>query len=224
MAFDKGRDISDQLRKDEEAARQITQLEAQAPMPVMAFTEAQMAQLLAKLVPANPGLTAEQLSQIVNLAGQNTATAMQKALKPENARAPEMSDLNPLGERDHPRPELKCKFTFGTNYPIERESCSRLEIDLLNRIIPGEYRVRETNGLTMTVNVKVRKATDMGEIMELGLEFPCKNKDQQMGVPPLASMLRDILGESTSDVLGLQDELDKLRKQNAELLAMATAG
>jgi hypothetical protein len=75
--------------------------------------------------------------------------------------SPLISALNPLGERDHPRPELRCP-TFFCGTEQEREACSLEELTFLNLIEPGRYRVQKTDGsyAVMTVYPEVDSASD----------------------------------------------------------------
>jgi hypothetical protein len=75
--------------------------------------------------------------------------------------APLQSSLNPLGERDHPRPELHCATLF-CGMEQEREACSVDEITMLNLIEPGRYRVQKSDGslAVMTVYPEIDSASE----------------------------------------------------------------
>lgn len=75
------------------------------------------------------------------------AQALQQMAGPRDnpMGSPLVSTLNPMGDRDHPRPDLKCAMTW-CGYDIEREMHSVEELTLLNSIEPGHYRVMKTDG------------------------------------------------------------------------------
>jgi hypothetical protein len=75
--------------------------------------------------------------------------------------SPLISSLNPLGERDHPRPEFHCPTLF-CGMEQEREACSADEITMLNLIEPGRYRVQKTDGslAVMTVYPEIDSASE----------------------------------------------------------------
>jgi hypothetical protein len=75
--------------------------------------------------------------------------------------SPQVSALNPAGERDNPRPELVCTTIFA-GAEQEREACSVEELTLLNLIEQGRYRVQKTDGsyAVMTVYNEMDSASD----------------------------------------------------------------
>ena len=74
----------------------------------------------------------------VEAEAQIHALAMRKQLRPDNEVHPDISVYNPLGERDHPRPPLKCPMFLGP-YPLEEQTLLLKEITYLNQLEPGTY-------------------------------------------------------------------------------------
>lgn len=121
---------------------------------------------------------------------------------------PMISALNPLGERDHPRPDLKCKMIW-VGHELTKEGLSREEIELLNRMQPGEYRVTKADGLTIPFRVSSR-VKDSGALDHLSFHFPCKTPEHRQNHAPMTSYLREVLGEAQT-VQTLQAEVERLR-------------
>jgi hypothetical protein len=91
---------------------------------------------------------------------------------PENKFSPEISALNPLGDRAHPRPDLKCDFFWGTmdantkqvnpTYPLLKEDLSAAEIVALNTLEPMNAVVKLYDGSPIKVSIipRLDQATD----------------------------------------------------------------
>lgn len=92
------------------------------------------------------------------LQGAQTVADMQRrTVMPENKFPPLVSAFNGRGDKDFPRPALKCPMLLP--WPAEAESLTREEIDLLNLLVPGEYTIRRADRtpikLTVTVHLKL---------------------------------------------------------------------
>lgn len=74
----------------------------------------------------------------------NIAEGVKKE-RPENVSHPDVSVLNPLGERDHPRPALKCRQFWWGGFLEQRTDLSLDEIALVNALEAGEYWVTRTD-------------------------------------------------------------------------------
>lgn len=82
---------------------------------------------------------------------------------PENKFSPGISALNPLGEREHPRPGLKCDVTLGTQdpqtkqlrdtYPYEADDLTVYEQIALNTLQPWTGVIERLDGAKMKVAV-----------------------------------------------------------------------
>ena len=129
----------------------------------------------------------------------------------ENEFPPAISFLNPLGERDHPRPELKCRIVWA-GYEESKESLTREEIELLNQVQPGDYRVTKADGVSIPFTVK-GKTGNNGRLEMLRFSFPCKNVEDRMGIRSKVDWLKEVLGEKVPSSAALLDEIAKLRAQ-----------
>jgi len=109
----------------------------------------------------------------------------------ENNFPPEISNYNKKGERDNPRPELRCKMIWvGIN--LTKEMLTREEIELVNQVQPGDYRVTKADNSTIefTVEGKVDRA---GKPELLRFHFPCKHVEDRQNHMPMTSYLREVL-------------------------------
>lgn len=155
---------------------------------------------LERLQPAQSGVSADQLSEIL----ESTAKSTRQALKPENARHPDISAFNPAGERDHPRPALKRK-TFWANVPLQVTELTTAEIELMNAI---EHTLEARNG-----RWKAEIKKDGGE-QELWISFPHDSIDDRMDLPSMEMMLRELVGGTRAvDASSLAQRVAELEKQ-----------
>lgn len=128
--------------------------------------------------------------QVVGNAG--AAEAIRKSQDPSNMFAPDMSVFNPRGERDFPRPQLKCRMFLP--WEAERESLTREEIELLNLLEPGEFFIRRNDESRMMVDIKATINPNSGKFDRLLMNSETGfNNDYHWLVPPLRHMLRQIL-------------------------------
>jgi len=150
---------------------------------------------LGSVVPATP-VTAEMIATAVKAAhegqAQLHADAMKKALKPENDPAPMISAFNPAGDRDHPRPTLKCEFTLFDGIPIDGTTDTVEELTLMNRLVAGDYWVTKSDGAMMLFKVREIR-NDLGALRRIDLSFPYRDDADRAGVMPMVVWLRDVV-------------------------------
>ena len=136
----------------------------------------------------------------------------QEANRPhENLHAPLFSVYNPLGERDHPRPDLACKMIW-VGYELLKDALTTEEIELLNRCQPGDYRVTKADGQSIPFNIS-GKFTDSGKKERLMFHFPCKDAERH-NHEPMHVYLREVLGEKVT-LSSLHHQIDQLKAQLA---------
>ena len=176
-----------------------------------------MTQILAELK-GKAGVEDDRIGVLAS--GIQTLVDHEKARPKENPNFPGISALNPLGERDNPRPELKCKM-FWVGFKLTKEGLTKLEIDLLNRLQPGEYRVTKANGRTIPFRVEAKEALN-GKLEKMAIHFPCKSQEDRGDHMPMVSYLREALGEAVpnadilmAQVLALKAELAERTKASA---------
>jgi hypothetical protein len=173
------------------------------PEPVMTMTPELFASVVSDAVKAALGavapttpVTAEMIATAVRAANEGQAElhagAMKRALKPENDPAPMMSVFNPEGDRDHPRPKLKCEFTLFDGIPIDGTTDTVEELTLMNQLVAGDYWVEKADGSLMLF--KVREIhNDLGQLRRIDLSFPCRDEVDRAGLMPMVVWLRSIV-------------------------------
>ena len=173
-----------------------------------------MAHALVMIAEALKTIKAGDAGAAQRLAGIESFLLRQEETRPhENLFNPPMiSALNPLGERDHPRPDLQCRMIW-VGYELSKETLSRQEIELLNRLQPGDYWVTKADQKRIRFNV-AEKITDGGQREMLTVHFPCKGKENSQNHASLVAYVQEVLGERPdSDMLLTQ--IEKLKVQLA---------
>lgn len=133
---------------------------------------------------------------------------------PENKQSPGISVYSyPEGDHIHPKPPLKCKM-FWVGYELTTETLTPLEVELLNRLEAGEYRVTKTDGSDIPFNVQATKNQSTNALEKLVIWFPCKG-DQKHNHHSMTAYLQQALGDRIPSLSELQAELDKLRAELA---------
>lgn len=168
----------------------------------------------------------------IEAAATINARAMKKALRPENEIAPGVSIYNPKGERDCPRPKPTHIYMLA-QYPIcdpgNYDTTTWTELELLNRLQPGEYPVTKSDGSEVKVLVKTEfnsggkpyKTTLFADGKGLAKDDP----DQKTNWPPLVQLLTQMItGERPQESYArYQDIIDRLQAENAALKAATAA-
>ena len=178
--------------------------------PTLASAVQTMADILRELKTSSKG----DDSRIDVLAsGIQTLIDHEKARPRENPQYPGISGLNPLGELAHPRPELRCKM-FWVGYRLNKDMLTHEEIDLLNKVTPGEYRVTKSDGTMVPFTVDGKQDL-AGRLERLTFHFPCKNTDDRMNHMPMISYLREAMGEALPSVDRLMAQVRALKAELA---------
>ena len=178
--------------------------EGEPKMPEsITLTKEQFDALLAQKTAAPAeGLTADAL-----------AKAFQKASRPENTAAPRVGPYNPKGDRDHPRPDLKAKFTQN-GVPLTHNTLTWEEIEALNALPAGEFRVAKANGQKIAFKVRYIRGMDEETIERVEIEFPCKD-EARYDHRGLLEYCFDVLEQA-----GKSDEVARLTNLRKELNAL----
>lgn len=149
---------------------------------------------------ANRGLSKAELTEVM----EANSEGVRRALKPENARHPDVSAFNPDGERDHPRPPLARK-TFWIGVPLEKDELTKEEIELFNAI---DHPMEARNGMW--------KAEFKNGGTELHINFPNATIDERMDLPSMRVMLTELIGgEKSVDADSLLARVAELEKKLA---------
>jgi hypothetical protein len=154
--------------------------------PPVALTQEQFAQLLAAVSGRSDG---GDIAGALEKVGESIASNVRNR-RPEsyNGDIPHRftSVFNPDGN-EHPAPPLKCKMHEGywdveSQKAVDRweiEGCvdglgpnTKLEVLLANRLEPGEYTVRNHDGIEGKVRVVALRSEATGEIVKLTIAYP----------------------------------------------------
>lgn len=188
----------------ETAAPAVVLSAPSAPLDQATFLQALDAVIGKIGVPAANGLTAEQLQTIL----ASNASAVQKAMKPENATAPNVSAFNPTGAE---KVGLKRK-TYFVGAKMTDDMLTPLEIELFNRFDTS----RSARNGKWTARV-----SQNGDTQELHINAPHKEIDDRMNLPALTLILRELLdGSAAADPESLYARLEAAE---AKLAAMSAA-
>lgn len=165
--------------------------------------------------------TMKQLVQTQAHSGTAIAEATRKANDPSNMFAPDASVFNPRGERDHPRPRLRCKMFLP--WEAEWESLTREEIELLNLLEPGKFIIKRNDESRVEVEIKVSSNPNTGSYDRLlFIADTALNNDYHWLMPPMRAWLRQILSQRPSTkmaaarVMTSEDELDLIRQHGVD--------
>lgn len=137
---------------------------------------------------------------------------------PENKQSPGISVYSyPEGDLARPKPAMKCKM-FWVNRELTPETLTPGEIELLNKLEPGEYRVTKTDGTQIPFKVEAKR-NDRLEIEQLAVWFQCKDEHRH-NHNSMTSYLQQALGERIPSITELMAELARLKAE----LATASVG
>lgn len=145
--------------------------------------------LQALVTQQSSGITKETLAEIL----ASNATAVQKAMKPENDTHPGVSCFSkPGGDLKNPKAALPHEF-FWNGYPMHKfpETEHWRELELACQIVPGEYTVIRTDGSRMPVEVSGEKDAD-GKLTKVQVKFTV-TRDEKALVPPKMVTMYQIL-------------------------------
>lgn len=137
---------------------------------------------------------------------------------PENKIGPGVSEANPLGDREHPRPGLKCKFTYGTQdartkiihhtYPIEAQDLTVYEQIALNTLEPAHATIKRLDGAPMKVSVVPERDPVTDDVIQMTIVVPtdvtAKGSQIKNMLPGVLSVVQQLTGRDFS-ALSLSD-------------------
>ena len=143
---------------------------------------------------------------------------------PENVDSPAISVYSyPEGDAARPKPALKC-IMWWVGYKLTPETLRPEEIELLNRLQPGEYAVTKADGQSIPFRVQAKLSDKLDahgrpQTEELTIGFPCKG-DHRQNHMSMTSYLKQALGDKQPSIVEVQAELTKLKAE----LEFARAG
>jgi hypothetical protein len=164
------------------------------------------------------GMGFEEISAIATALPQkhgNDADAIAKAIDrtqrrtPENPNSPDISEANPFGDRDNPRPGLKCDWWLGViNEKTKKADRSGYEFDpktltvweqlALNSLEPQVGEIERLDGAALPVSVAATK-DDFGKTLYMVLAFPAnviskKSSENKNMIPRIEDIVLQLTG------------------------------
>jgi len=137
---------------------------------------------------------------------------------PENIDHPGIGIYSyPEGDLAHPKPALQCKI-YWVGYELRTDTLTPTEIELLNRLKPGEFRVTKADGTGIPFRVSAKHSDKLDAngrptLEELSVWFPCKGDARQNHLS-MTSYLQQALGDKLPTI---EEALAELAKLKAEL-------
>lgn len=128
---------------------------------------------------------------IATIAAKASAQAAESLHPTRDIPYPGISPLNPEGQLANPLPELKGEI-YWVGYRLTGDELTRQEIELLNRLTPGDFEIRSRAGDMLPFKVR---DLDPGSrtSRRLLILFPCATADQRHNVPTMVDLLQQVL-------------------------------
>ena len=172
-----GRVVGPDLEPPNLMERLTAALEGLGKREADAGANSQVASAMVMLAEALQGLKAGQMQ-----AAQLQADMQRRVTRPENNFPPNISSFNPRGDKDFPRPALKCPMLIP--WPVEAEAHTREELELLNLLEPGEFMITRTDRSKVKLTVNIARKLDSEEPSQLAVNHETAfNNDNHKQMP-----------------------------------------
>lgn len=151
------------------------------------------------------------------LDGANTvADVHRRGTSQENKWFPGISVFNLRGDKDYPRPTLKCAMFLP--WPAEPESLTREELELLNLLEPGEYDVTLVDARKVRLSVTAEKHLNSDVVSKLTIAHPTAfNNEYHMLMP--YNWIRQMAESRTNPVIRARAQAVLTMDDEADLIA-----
>ena len=167
--------------------------ETTAPQQII-LTPEQFAELL-----KGSRLSKEDQIELIDRQAKANAEENRKQLKPENATHPGVSVFSRIGgEIAHPKGEFPYKIVWA-GYPIDKDTVTADEFDLLVQLTPGEYLCDKPDGTKFKVDITATRNETTGKIDTLDVFFATRGQLRH-GLPSMVSMCRELIAQAASPV------------------------
>jgi hypothetical protein len=172
-----GRVIGPDLAPPDLMERLTSALESLSKREADAGANSQVAAAMVLLAESLQGLRTGQMQ-----AAQLTADMQRRVTRPENNFPPNLSAYNPRGDKDFPRPPLKCPMLIP--WPVEQEAHTREEIELLNLLEAGEFVITRSDRSKLKLTVAIARKLDSEEPSQLSVNHETGfNNDNHKQLP-----------------------------------------
>lgn len=143
------------------------------------------------------------------------ARATRIASRPSNEAYPAISKYNLRGDKDFPKPAFK--YMILAPYPVEHESCTREEVELLNLLVPGEYMIKRNDDTKVKLTVRATYKLDTDDMDKVLINHDTAfNNDYHRLMPPFSNWLRQMLKQkpitriAADRILTMDEEADMI--------------
>lgn len=217
LAAELGEEVDVTEAEANDAATIVVAEPPPAPIASSAPISLSMADLQA-LVATAVGAASQGNQNLAEIVTQGIAQARKPIPEGTDQSNPRVSEANPLGDRDHPRPLLKCEFYLGTTdpngrvqrtYPYENNDLTVREILALNTLEPGHYKIALHDGSEIKVSVvrELDGASDAVRRMVIILPTNVTEKKSQIKnmLPGPCNLVYQMMGGSDFARLSLDD-------------------
>lgn len=144
--------------------------------------------------------------------------------RPENPQSPGISVYSyPEGDLARPKPELRCKMTW-VGYELVTDTLTPREVELLNQLQPGEFRVTKADGTRIPFKVSAKfsdqydESTGRFKVERQDISFPCKGDHRQNHMSMIAYLQQVLHGA----VPTAEELLTQIAALKAELASAKT--
>ncbi len=166
------------------------------PTAPITLTFEQLQTLLAR----SGARTKEDELELIMAQAKANAEENRKQLKPENATHPGISAFSrPGGELANPKGEFRCGKVVWAGYPLEKETVTADEFDLINQVVPGEYRCTRPDGSAFPVTVTATVDAATGQIERLDVFFATRGQLRH-NLPSMVAMCRELIAQAKPSV------------------------
>ncbi len=165
-------------------------------------------------------LSFEQLQQLLGMSRNDSASGaaiaeaitkgIQQTKRHENTETPGVSVFNPLGDRDNPRPGLKCKMFLATQdpntsavrpaFPFEDDDLTAYEQIALNTLEPWQGVINLLDGSQIKVSLVPTYNAITDTLEKLAVVIPArvieKGSHIKNMVPSLTNIVEQITGRN----------------------------
>lgn len=141
--------------------------------------------------------------------------------KPENTSAPLKSEYRPKGVAAYPDLAFKCNKMTWCGYELTTDTLRVDEIEWLNKLEPGEFRVTKADGTKIPFKVTAKhsqtfdEATGKFALEQLDIWFPCKGEHRQNHMSMLSYCQQAVNGS----IPGVDELLREVGRLKAEVEA-----
>ena len=138
----------------------------------------------------------ERLAVVQEQGSERIAMETKRAARPSNEVVHQRSVYNPRG-RDYPT-HLRCKMHIP--WEADENTLTREEMQLMNLVRQGEYRVRRTDGSMYVEKVSVTTDLNGNPNLVTMTNETAFNNDNYKTAPPLVDRLRQLLKQHPKSV------------------------